>query len=45
MIETLGKMRGAVRVSVGIGTNQSDLDEFVEFCQSVMNRSVAEIVA
>lgn len=45
MIETLGKMRGAVRVSVGIGTNQADLDEFVEFCQSVRNRSVAEIVA
>jgi selenocysteine lyase/cysteine desulfurase len=37
MIETLGKMRGAVRISVGLGTNQADLDEFVEFCLGVKN--------
>ncbi len=37
MIETLGKMRGAVRISVGLGTNQADLDEFVKFCLGVKN--------
>jgi molybdenum cofactor sulfurtransferase len=30
----LGKMRGAVRISVGISTSLSDLDKFVQFIAS-----------
>lgn len=43
MIETLGKMRGAVRVSVGLATNQADLDEFLKFCGIVKNMSICDI--
>lgn len=31
MIAYLGKMRGATRVSVGMATNQADLDHFIRF--------------
>ena len=31
MVEYLGKMRGAVRVSLGMATTDKDLDRFVEF--------------
>jgi molybdenum cofactor sulfurtransferase len=39
MMAFIGKMRGAVRVSVGIATNQSDLDKFVDFVKSLANKS------
>jgi selenocysteine lyase/cysteine desulfurase len=35
MVTTLGKMRGAIRVSVGLATNLADLDAFVDFAQGV----------
>lgn len=35
MVATLGKMRGAIRVSVGLATNEADLDAFVDFVSSV----------
>ena len=31
----LGKMRGAMRVSVGLATNLEDLDQFIEFAKAV----------
>ena len=34
MIKFLHKMRGAVRVSVGIATTKQDLDEFIQFVKS-----------
>ncbi|MFM1932292.1 MAG: hypothetical protein RL226_1595, partial [Bacteroidota bacterium] len=37
MIAFLGKMRGAIRVSLGMGTIQADLDAFVEFSRSLLN--------
>lgn len=39
MMEFLGTMRGAVRVSVGIATNQNDLDKFVSFVRSLTNKT------
>ncbi|MCR9174057.1 MAG: aminotransferase class V-fold PLP-dependent enzyme [bacterium] len=39
MIATLKKMRGAVRVSFGIATVQRDLDAFLEFAGSLVDRS------
>ncbi len=33
MVATLGKMRGAIRVSVGLATNKQDLDTFIEFAK------------
>jgi len=33
-----------VRVSVGIATNQSDLDEFIAFSASIQNLSVDDVV-
>jgi molybdenum cofactor sulfurtransferase len=35
MVTHLGKMRGAIRVSVGIGTNTKDLDRFIQFAKAV----------
>lgn len=35
MVATLGKMRGAIRVSVGLATNEADLDTFVDFVRGV----------
>lgn len=35
MIQYLNKMRGAVRISVGIATNQSDLDAFIRFVEGM----------
>lgn len=43
MVYLIGRMRGAVRVSVGIATNQSDLDEFIAFCTSIRNVTAADI--
>jgi selenocysteine lyase/cysteine desulfurase len=44
MIETLKKMRGAVRISVGLATNKADLDEFIAFCKSIKNLTLEEIL-
>ena len=42
MVKYLGRMRGATRVSVGIANVQKDLDAFVDFVQSLRNKSIAE---
>ena len=36
MINFLQKMRGATRVSVGIATNQNDLDTFISFVKKLI---------
>jgi molybdenum cofactor sulfurtransferase len=38
MVATLGKMRGAIRVSVGLATNVADLDAFVGFAEGMADR-------
>lgn len=37
----LGKLRGAARISVGIATNKSDLDKFIDFSASFLNKTNA----
>jgi selenocysteine lyase/cysteine desulfurase len=39
MVNFLGKMRGAIRVSVGLGTNKDDLDKFIEFITDLKNKN------
>lgn len=38
MIYYLGKMRGATRISVGIATVKKDLDAFIDFAKSLLNK-------
>lgn len=38
MVEFLQKMRGATRVSVGIATREKDLETFIYFAKSLLNR-------
>lgn len=45
MIKFLGKMRGATRVSVGIATNKSDLDNFIALVASLKNRTAGKSTA
>lgn len=40
MIQFLGKMRGAVRVSLGLATVQKDLDRFLEFASTFKDKTV-----
>lgn len=40
MMQYIGKMRGAIRVSVGIPTVQADLDAFIGFLKSYLDREV-----
>ena len=39
MIHVLGKMRGAIRVSVGIATNMNDLQTFIGFVNELRNEA------
>ena len=41
MINHLQKMRGATRISVGIATNQNDLDSFISFIKSLKDKTIA----
>ena len=43
MINFLGKMRGATRVSVGIATNKNDLDKFIMLIKSLANTTCADL--
>lgn len=43
MINYLGKMRGATRVSVGMGTNKADLDAFISFVDSLHLKGVQTV--
>ncbi len=38
MFEFLGKMRGAIRISVGIPTSVGDLERFIQFLQGYRNK-------
>ncbi len=38
MMYYLGKMRGATRISVGIATVKKDLDTFIDFAKSLLNK-------
>jgi molybdenum cofactor sulfurtransferase len=38
MFEFLGKMRGAIRISVGIPTTEGDLERFIQFLQGYRNQ-------
>ncbi len=42
MIKFLGKMRGAIRLSVGMATVESDLQAFENFVQSLVNQQITE---
>ena len=38
MIKFLGKMRGATRISVGIATNQNDINQLINFLETLLNQ-------
>jgi len=40
MMQSLDKMRGAIRISVGLATNQQDLDTFVAFVAALRDKTV-----
>lgn len=44
IITFIGRMRGAVRISVGLATSQSDLDEFIAFSKSITNLTVEDVM-
>lgn len=44
IVNYLGKMRGAIRVSVGIATVKADLDKFLELAKSLKNNKVAQLL-
>lgn len=41
MIKTLNKMRGATRISVGLPTTKKDLDTFLDFINSLKDKTIA----
>ncbi len=43
MFEFLGKMRGAIRISVGIPTTMGDIERFVQFLQKFKDKKAAGI--
>jgi hypothetical protein len=40
MIDFLQRMRGATRISVGIATNQNDLDTFISFVKDLKDKMI-----
>ena len=38
MVEFLGKLRGAVRISIGIVSNYYDIDYFINFCKQFIDK-------
>jgi hypothetical protein len=42
MMKYLGKMRGATRVSVGIASNEADLDRFIRFAADLRNQKAGK---
>jgi selenocysteine lyase/cysteine desulfurase len=41
MINSLQKMRGAIRVSVGLATTKKDIDTFVSFVTELKDKTIA----
>lgn len=44
MVQFLGKMRGAVRISIGFPTTRWDIEKFIRFAKKLLNKRVAEDV-
>lgn len=44
MIKALHKMRGATRISVGLATNQQDLDSFIRFVRELKDKTISNDV-
>ncbi len=44
MVQFLGKRRGAVRISIGIPTTIADMEKFIRFAKTLLNRAVFENV-
>ena len=42
MTSFLGKLRGAIRVSLGIPTTKSDLETFIGFARRFINKTILE---
>ena len=42
MIKFMGKMRGAVRISIGLATTTIDIAKFLRFTKTLLNKSVIE---
>jgi molybdenum cofactor sulfurtransferase len=42
MIQFMGKMRGAVRISIGMATTATDIVKFIRFAKTLLNKFVAE---
>ena len=42
MMRFLGKMRGAVRISVGIPTTGADIEKFIWFAKKLLNKTIEE---
>jgi molybdenum cofactor sulfurtransferase len=42
MIQYIGKMRGAVRISFGLATTTIDIAKFIRFAKSLLNKSIPE---
>lgn len=40
MIKFLGKMRGAVRISFGLATTTTDIEKFIHFAKTLLDKSV-----
>ena len=41
-INFIGKLRGAVRISIGLATTRSDIEKFIGFVKTLLNRTVPE---
>ena len=41
-INFTGKMRGAVRISIGLATTTTDIAKFIRFAKTLLNKSVAQ---
>jgi molybdenum cofactor sulfurtransferase len=42
MIQFMGKMRGAVRISIGLATTTIDIAKFIRFAKTLLNTATAE---
>lgn len=40
LIKFLGKIRGAVRLSIGIATTRDDIEKFIRFAKTLLNRTI-----
>ncbi len=43
VIKTMGKLRGAIRISVGLASNFNDVNSFINFVKTFKNKSASDI--